>query len=409
MFARFWKPLVFAFVAVNLGLIMFGKTYVYKAVIYQSPNIDDIGLFPHRTVAAGTQALPWAKANDYNQQPYPKTLIDTLEYFDTTQFLVIQNNQLKTEKYWEGYAPDDPSRDYKNSNSFSAAKSIVSVLIGAALQQGYIESIDQPVADYVESFKNGAKADITIRQVLEMTSGLDFMEAYKKLLSDTAEAYYGKDLRAQIDALGIEEVPGTTWRYKSGDTQVLALVLEAATNKTLSQFASEALWSKIGAEHDAQWSLDDENGLEKAYCCFYSNARDFARIAALYMNAGKSPFGEQIVPVSYVQQSVVPNGVPEPEKRAPSHWYGLQWWTLFYEGYPIFYARGILGQYVLAIPDLEMIIVRLGHRRSEVKVNHHPTDVYAILDGVFEMFAVPLEADEFDNLAHQAKHTAVAQ
>lgn len=406
MLARLWKPLVFAFVAVNLGLVLFGKTYVYKAAIYQSPNIDDIALFPHRTVKAAQQPLPWAKADDYNQQPYPKTLIDTLEYFGSTQFLVIQNNQIKTEKYWEGYGPDDEARAYKNSNSFSAAKSIVSILIGAALQQGHIQSIDQKVADFVDSFNNGAKADITIRQVLQMTSGLDFIEAYNKAISDTTEAYYGKDLRALVDRLGIEEVPGSTWRYKSGDTQVLALVLEAATNQPLNQFASQALWSKLGTEHDAQWSLDKEGGLEKAYCCFYSNARDFARIAALYMNAGKAPNGEQIVPVEYVQQSVVPNGVPVADERAPSHWYGLQWWTMFYEGYPIFYARGILGQYVMAIPDLDMIVVRMGHRRSDVKVNHHPTDVYAILDGVFEMFGVPLEADEFDNMARKtASHT----
>lgn len=403
MLSRLWKPLVFAFVAVNLGLVMFGKTYVYKAAVYQQPSIDDIGLFPQRTVKAAEQPLPWAKADDYNQQTYPKTLIDTLEYFDSTQFLVIQNNQIKTEKYWQGYGPDDESRGYKNSNSFSAAKSIVSILIGAALQQGKIQSLDQKVADYVDSFKDGAKADISIRQVLQMTSGLDFMEAYNKAISDTTEAYYGKDLRALVDRLGIEEVPGSTWRYKSGDTQVLALVLEAATNQTLSDYASDALWSKIGSEHDAQWSLDDDNGLEKAYCCFYSNARDFARIAALYMNAGKAPSGEQIVSAEYVQQSVVPNGVPEANERSPSHWYGLQWWTMFYEGYPIFYARGILGQYVMAIPDLDMIIVRLGHKRSEVKVNHHPTDVYAILDGVFEMFAVPVEADEFDTMAKRVK------
>lgn len=403
MLTRLWKPLVFAFVAVNLGLILFGKTYVYKAAIYQEPNIDDIGLFPYRTVKAAEQPLPWAKADDYNQQDYPKTLIDTLEYFETTQFLVIQNNQIKTEKYWQGYGPDDEGRAYKNSNSFSAAKSIVSILIGTAIQQGHIQSIDQKVADYVDSFKEGTKSDISIRQVLQMTSGLDFIEAYNKAISDTTEAYYGKDLRTLVDELGIEEVPGTTWRYKSGDTQVLALVLEAATNKPLSQYASEALWSKIGSEHDAQWSLDDENGLEKAYCCFYSNARDFARIAALYMNVGKTPSGEQIVSAEFVQQSVVPNGVPEANDRVPSHWYGLQWWTMFYEGYPIFYARGILGQYVMAIPDLDMIIVRLGHRRSEVKANHHPTDVYAILDGVFEMFAVPIEADEFETLATGAK------
>jgi CubicO group peptidase (beta-lactamase class C family) len=394
MLARLWKPAIFLFVAVNLWLLLFGKTYVYTAVLHQAPNIDDLDLFPLRTVAASPDATPWPKALDYNQGEYPAALTRVLEEFGTTQFLVIQNGEIKFERYWDGYAPDDESRSYKNSNSFSAAKSIVSILIGAALKDGHIQSLDQKVAEYVDSFNNGAKADITIRQVLQMASGLDFMEAYNKPVSDTTEAYYGDDLVGLIDRLGIEEIPGTTWRYKSGDTQVLAMVLMAATDKSLSQYASEALWSKIGATEDAHWSLDKENGVEKAYCCFYSNARDFARIAQLYMNAGKTPSGEQIVTAEYVQQSVVPNGIPADGEQAPSHWYGYQWWIMQHEGHPIFYARGILGQYVMAIPDLDVIIVRLGHERSETKINRHPIDVYGILDGVFELLKVPKPGEQ---------------
>lgn len=392
MLARLWKPVVFVFLAVNIWILLFGKTYVYTAVLHQSPNIDDLDLFAHRTVAASTDARPWPLAADYNQQAFPAALEKVLTEFDSTQFLVIQGGEIKAERYWDGYAPDDDSRAYKNSNSFSAAKSIVSILIGTALKEGLIQSLDQPVADYVDSFKNGAKASITIRQVLQMASGLDFFEAYNKPVSDTTEAYYGDDLVALVDRLGIEEVPGTTWRYKSGDTQVLALVLMAATGKPLSQYASEALWQKIGAEHDAQWSLDTENGVEKAYCCFYSNARDFARIAQLYMNAGKTQAGEQLVTAEYVQQSLVPNGIPAAGEQAPSHWYGYQWWVMMHEGHPIFYARGILGQYVMAVPDLDLIIVRLGHQRSETKLNNHPLDVYGLLDGVFELLEVPAPA-----------------
>lgn len=394
MFARLWKVAVLVFVVFNLYVLITGKTYVYTAVLYQSPGIDDIELFPARTVAAAVDAQPWPKAADYNQTEFPKVLTDTLEYFGTTQFVVIQNGEIKAERYWENYGPEDEGRDYKNSNSFSAAKSVVSILIGVALQQGLIKSLDQPVADYIDSFKEGTKATVTIRQVLQMASGLDFFEAYNKPISDTTEAYYGKDLHALVDRLGIEEIPGSTWRYKSGDTQVLALALETATGKTVSQFASEALWSKIGAVNDAHWSLDKENGVEKAYCCFYTNARDFARIAQLYMNVGKTPSGEQIVSAEYVQQSVVPHGLPEAEEKGPSHWYGYQWWIMQHEGHPIFYARGILGQYVIAIPDINAIVVRMGHRRSDVKIKHHPSDVYAILDGVFEMLAVPFEEEE---------------
>lgn len=389
MLGRLWKPAALIFVAINVWLLVLGKTYVYTAVLYQSPDIDDIDIFPHRNVAASLAVTPWPKASDYNQAEFPPGLTKVLEDFETTQFLVIQDDEIKAERYWDGYGPEDESRSYKNSNSFSAGKSIVSILIGAALKDGHIQSLDQPVADFIDSFKEAGKSEITIRQVLQMASGLNFMEEYDKAVSDTTEAYYGKDLVGLIDRLGIEEVPGTTLRYKSGDTQVLALVLMAATGKSLSDYASEALWSKIGAVHDAQWSLDDENGVEKAYCCFYSNARDFARIAQLYMNVGRAPSGEQIVSPEYVQQSIVPNGIPQLEERSPSHWYGYHWWVMLHEGHPIFYARGILGQYVIAIPDLNAIVVRLGHKRSEVKLNHHPADVYGILDGVFELLDVP--------------------
>jgi CubicO group peptidase (beta-lactamase class C family) len=151
----------------------------------------------------------------------------------------------------------------------------------------------------------------------------------------------------------------------------------------IAEYASEKLWKPMGAEQAAQWSLDHENGDEKAYCCFYSNARDFARFGKLYLNNGNWN-GVQLVPDQYVKDSVTPAPLLE-ESGKPNRCYGYSWWLLpGYKGHDIFYARGILGQYVIVIPDKKIIIVRLGHKRGERLPDNHVDDVYAYIDGILE-------------------------
>lgn len=185
--------------------------------------------------------------------------------------------------------------------------------------------------------------------------------------------------------LGVQAPPGSRYRYKSGDTQILGMILEKATGRSLADYASEKLWQPMGAVHDAQWSLDSASGMEKAFCCFYSNAHDFARIAYLYLHEGEFN-GRRIVSADYVRQSVKPHGLPN-SKGEETDYYGYQWWLLNHQGYGVFYARGIRGQYLFAIPELDMVVVRLGQKRSDVMQNHHPEDVYTILDGVLAMYA----------------------
>src|SRR5690606_33587242 len=135
------------------------------------------------------------------------------------------------EQYWDGYSEESLS------NSFSVAKSIVSILVGIALQEGALQSIDQPVGDYLPEFKEGAKANITIKHLLWMSSGLNWDESYGNPLSVTTEAYYGSDLKKVVRRLEAVEKPGQQFEYKSGDTQVLGFVLEAATGKSLADYA----------------------------------------------------------------------------------------------------------------------------------------------------------------------------
>lgn len=368
---------IILFILINLLILVTDTTYLYKAVIYRDAGIDDLDIFEFREVDADNPR-PWPVASDYNRQKPDTTLQNALERFQSVAFLVVKNDSIKYEHYWDNYS------EKSLSNSFSVAKSIISILIGIAVDEGKIRSIDQPVSEYLPEFKEGDKAKITIRHLLTMSSGLSFMESYSTPVNETTEAYYGKDLRKLIKRLRVIEEPGTVYRYKSGDTQVLEMILKKATGMDVSDYASSRLWSPIGAEHDAKWSIDRIKGDEKAYCCFYSNARDFARIGRLYMNDGKWD-STQIVSASYVKESLRPHGLKDKNGNGTDY-YGFQWWLLNHHNLDIFYARGLLGQYIVVIPAKKMIIVRLGKFRSDVKIGDHPEDVIRFIDGALQMY-----------------------
>lgn len=366
------------FVLLNLLIYITDTTYLYKALIYRDAGIDDLEIFEHREVESGDNPQPWPLSTDYNRIKPGDTLKKALEDFQSVAFLIIKDDSICYEQYWDGYSEES------FSNSFSVAKSIISILTGIALDEGKIKSLDQHVSDFLPEFKEGKKALITIRHLLTMSSGLSFMESYSTPVNETTEAYYGNDLRKLIYNLEVIEEPGTVYRYKSGDTQILQFVLEAATGEEVSDYASEKLWSKIGAERDARWSIDHIDGDEKAYCCFYSNARDFARIGKLYMDTGYWDT-TQIVSGAYVQASLAPHGLKNTQGEISDN-YGFQWWLLKRHNMNIFYARGLLGQYIVAIPAKRMIIVRLGKFRSDRKINNHPEDVIRFIDGALGMY-----------------------
>lgn len=360
-------------VAANIAIWATDSTYIYKALVYQQVDIDDLDLFGYNEIKAGNQPEEWAIGKDNNQQPLSKALRDTLEKYRSVAYLVIKDDSIRHEEYWEGYSPAS------YSNSFSMAKSVVSMLVGIAIQEGKIKSIDEPVSNYLPEFKEGEKAKITIKHLLQMASGLDFMESYSTPFNYTTEAYYGSDLQHMVSKLKVVEKPGSIYRYKSGDPQVLELILRKATGKTISEYLSEKVWTKIGAMHDAKWSIDHDGGDEKAYCCIYSNARDFARLGKLYMQHGKWK-GQQLVDSSWVALTTTPNGLPDEDGNPTSDEYGMQWWCLKRAGCNIFYMRGLGGQYVVCIPEKKTIIVRLGHDRSRQKIDNHPMDVITYID-----------------------------
>jgi len=350
--------------------VVTGRTYLFEAVWYNFADIDDYKIFTNNTVVTG-QPQPWDLGAGYNKTPLPADLKKMLEDLQTIAVLAIKNDSIVHEQYWDGYS------DSSLSGSFSMAKSITGLLVGAALKEGKIQSLDEPVGNYLDEFKQGEKAKVRIVDLLTMSSGSDWNESYSNPLSVTTELYYGHDASKTAVGVNIVQQPGTLHRYKSGDTQLLGLLVEKATGKSLSAYASEKLWQPMGAEHAALWSTDRIGGSEKAYCCFNSNARDFARLGRLMLDSGRWK-GNEIISADYYLHSIKPCMIPDEEGK-PCNYYGYQWWII--PGKPdIFYARGILGQYVIVIPSKKVIIVRLGKHRSAQYVDNAPAEVDALIN-----------------------------
>ena len=351
--------------------VLSGKTYLFKAAYYNFSAIDDYTIFKNNTVAKAKLEKPWPLANQYNKQAYPDSLNNLLEELRTVGVLMIKNDSILFEKYWDGYS------DSSLSGSFSVAKSITSILIGVAIKEGKIKSVDQPVGDFLPAFAIGDKAAVKIKDLLTMSSGTNWNESYWNPLAVTAEAYYGSDLVKTATEVKMDTQPGTFHKYKSGDTQLLGLILEKVTGKKLSEYAAEKLWQPLGASHDALWSTDGENGNTKAFCCFITNARDFARIGKFMLDSGKIN-GVPVIDSAYWKQSITACKIKD-EKGLECIYYGYQWW-LDPQHPEIFYARGILGQYIIAIPSKKIIIVRLAHKASKERVLTVPREVRALIN-----------------------------
>lgn len=362
------KFILIAVLAVLILPALTGKAYLYKAVVYNFAGVDDYTIFDNRTIPA-TQPVPWRLSTDYGKIKIPDTLEQYLTTLKSIGLLIVQNREIIVEKYWNGYS------DSSLSNSFSVAKSISSLLIGAAIHEGKIGSVNDPVGKYLPEFAEGEKAKVKIADLLTMSSGSDWNESYANPFSVTTELYYGSDVYKTATGVNIVKMPGTYHSYKSGDTQLLGLIVEKATGKSLSVYAAEKLWQPLGAEHNALWSTDKQGGQEKAYCCFNSNARDFARIGQLMLDSGKIN-GNPVIDSAYFHKSVTPCLIPD-ENNKPCNYYGYQWWIIP-DQQDIFYARGILGQYIICIPALNMVIVRLGEERDE-KINNVPAEVNKLI------------------------------
>ena len=394
--SRFFLFFVVAiFFLANIFIILSGRFYIYKGIRYtylvgqSGPSIYELAVFPYVSIAKAKHTTLWIPSKNYNQQELSKTDLSFMNSLETRAFLVFKGDSILYEKYFDKHTINTVS------NSFSAAKTVVSLLIGIAIEEGKIKSLDEPVANYIPEFNSQGKEKITIRHLLMMASGLDWEESSSNPLSENAESYYGTDLYGLVTRQKLISQPGKLFKYQSGNSQLLGYIVEKATGKSVAEYTQEKIWKRIGTEHEAYWSLDKENGDEKAFCCLYATARDFGKLGKLILKEGRWN-DEQVVPKWYMKEVCSVQQLTT-EERVENQRYGLHIWTYLGEKDPIYYCRGIKGQYIISIPTENLVIVRLGLKRkdnfviseeqksdkdyckrNEAKIGH-PTDFFQFL------------------------------
>ncbi len=365
-----WTFIVIAVFAISMYIT--GNQFLLKGVWAAylhgntSATIGDAQFFDTRTVEAGT-AIPWVESPYLNKVELSAELRSSLESSRSVAFLMAKNGEIIHEEYWDGYGEDS------RSNSFSMAKSITTMLVQCAIQDGFIDSWDSKVTEFLPELQGEFVSELTLRNLSTMTAGLDFNEHYTNPFDITAKLYYGPDVeKLMFEEVPVSEQPGS-FEYQSGATQLLGLALLRAIEKPLAEYASEKLWKPLHATHAAEWHLDNKDGKELAFCCFNTNARDFARFGQMMLQHGNYN-GTQVLDSSFVDTATVPFAVP---------YYGHGFWIDDSYGTHIFYQRGILGQYIIVIPEHELVIVRLGHNRGP-NDEHHPVDFRVIVEEILK-------------------------
>jgi len=342
-------------------LLLVSSCKVGRYFVYNFADIQDHKKFHNREVQKGQRTFEFAVGESGR---YPKSITIKEREYDfesylgnnkTVAFLIIQNDSIQFERYFRKY--DQASI----VPSFSMAKSVTSILIGCAIDDKLIQSVDEPITNYLPELKKRGFDAVTIEHVLQMTSGLDFNESYVNPFGDAATFYYGTNLRKSVAKMKLKNTPGAGFDYVSGNTQLLGLILERALQgKTVSDYLQEKLWIPLEMEYDASWSIDrKKNGLEKTFCCLNARARDFAKIGRLYLNKGLWN-GKRIVSEAWVNQSTKLD-----TSKGSAWFYQYQWWLPTAQG--DFMAVGILGQYIYVHPEKNLIIVRLGKNHGQAK------------------------------------------
>ena len=262
--------------------------------------------------------------------------------------LIVQGGKLRLERYGLGF---DGSGRW---TSFSVAKSFTSTLVGAALKDGFIKSMDDKVSDYLPDMKGSAYDDVSVRQLLTMTSGVAWNEDYGDPKSDVAR-FNNHVPEPGVDALVsyMRKLPraapaGTRWNYSTGETNLVGVMLMAAIKKPLAEYLQEKIWQPVGMEQEATWLLS-KTGKEISGCCLQATPRDYARFGQFILEGAKVG-GEPLVPEGWLHEATH----KQADIGTPGRGYGYQWWT--YDDGSVA-ARGIFGQGIFIDPKRQLVIV----------------------------------------------------
>jgi CubicO group peptidase (beta-lactamase class C family) len=364
--------LLLALVAVVAGYLSAPNFYLTRTIFWGESDYKDHEKFPARTIHNGPSVSRFDKLpadNRYASQIEAiardtnngESLEEYLDASGTTAFLVIHDDRLLYERYFDGY---DESSIH---TSFSMAKSFASALVGIAIDEGHINSVNEPITNYIPELleKDERFESITIRHLLTMSSGIKYEEGGDLPWSEEADdtkTYYATDLRKlALENSRIEGEPGEYFEYNNYNPLLIGMILERATGMSVSRYLQQKLWKPIGMEADGSWSLDSTStGFEKMESGVNARARDFGRFGMLFAKEGKWE-GEQLISRGWVEESTSADTSTDPSQD-----YQYFWWVNTPEGETYhFSARGNYGQYIYVAPEKDLVIVRLGKEEGE--------------------------------------------
>lgn len=334
-----------------------GTSLAARGIIWGGSKVDDWTRFPNRVVPAGETPILFETEetdifNDFSIDGRP--LAEFLEATNTTAFIVLHDNALLYEGYYNG------SSRAATQVSFSAAKSFVSTLVGIALEEGYIGSLDDPVTTYIPELleRDSRYRAITLRHLIMMASGLRFERDEDNPFSDDFITSHSPDMRAAALNTEIVEAPGQRFHYNDYNPLLIGMVLERATGMSVSEYLATRLWAPMGAEADGSWDLDSErSGFERMSVGINGRAIDFAKLGWLFLHEGK--VGErQVVPQSWVEQVKHPAEAIYTARSEHDSFYLNYWWLDKKNN--AFFAEGNFGQWIYVYPDANLVLVRHG-------------------------------------------------
>ncbi len=358
-----------------------------RCLIGTVSHLDDI--FTARKVAKGAVVQPLGQAEKEPQITYSykwplQTVDDYLARNRSTGLLILKDNAILLERYQYDRRPED------RMTSYSMAKTIVAMLIGIALHEGRIKSLDDRAEQYVPELKGSVYGGTLLRYLLTMSSGVRFTERYDgnddvAALARATLMQEGDGGPATVRPFNVRErAPGREFHYSSAETQVLGLVLRAAVGMTLAEYTSEKIWQPMGAEADASWVVD-RSGYEVAYACFQATLRDYARFGLLLANDGALD-GKQIIPADWVRTATSVQAPYLKPGTADKYWgYGYQTW-LFPGAGREFGLRGVRGQAIFVDPRTKIVMVHTSAFDIDARVEGYREQVY-LWFGVLESLA----------------------
>ena len=301
------------------------------------------------------------------------SLADFRERYRVAGMLIVSRGQIVYEDYAYGHS------SATKWTSWSVAKSIVALLVGTALQDGHIASLDDPASRYLTALADGAYRGVTIRQLMQMRTGVAWNEDYLDPASDV------RTMRTPMREGSVAFVrymsgkaraaePGTVWNYNTGETYLLGAVLRGAVGNNLSSYLSRTIWSKFAMEDDGYWMLDGEHGDEQSGCCLSATLRDYARLGLFALQQGRLADGTAVLPEGYLQQAT--------QRSQPEAPYGFMWWI----NQGSYSARGIFGQELRVYPASELVIVTHGLAKLPTESFEYASHLF---DGINEALTQP--------------------